>query len=183
MGGNPLECDHFFQSLEMLEITDIGFIEITDTGFIEITDTTLTSVKWHVFCFRSVGLHYTNAGVNPDDFKASILFKALEAAMQTDEDSLIERVRGVYAFKVRNGPNGKEGYWVVNAKTGKGSVEFNGKGMMYRSFYYGKMLFQCLSWGGGFFICLHIMYVLFIYFCLFVCLWNIHSSFILFSRR
>lgn len=76
---------------------------------------------------RSVGLNYTNAGVNPDDFKASILFKALEAAMQTDEDNLIEKVRGVYAFKVRNGPNGKEGYWIVNAKTGKGSVEFNGK--------------------------------------------------------
>lgn len=76
---------------------------------------------------RSVGLNYTNAGVDPDDFKASILFKALEAAMQTDEDKLIEKVRGVYAFKVRNGPNGKEGYWIVNAKTGKGSVEFNGK--------------------------------------------------------
>jgi len=76
---------------------------------------------------RSVALHYTNAGVNPDDFKASILFKALEAAMQTDADNLIERVRGVYAFKVRNGPNGKEGYWIINAKTGKGSVEFNGK--------------------------------------------------------
>lgn len=75
----------------------------------------------------SVGFHYTNADVDPDDFKASILFKALEAAMQTDEDNLIQRVRGVYAFKVRNGPNGKEGYWIINAKTGKGSVEFNGK--------------------------------------------------------
>jgi len=43
MGGNPLEYDHFFQSLEMLEITDIGFIEITDTGFIEITDTSFVT--------------------------------------------------------------------------------------------------------------------------------------------
>jgi sterol carrier protein 2 len=79
--------------------------------------------------FRYVGLNYTNAGVDPDDFKASVLFKSLEAAMQSDEDNLIERVRGVYGFKVRNGPNGKEGYWIINAKTGKGSVEFNGKGM------------------------------------------------------
>ncbi|PNF18238.1 Non-specific lipid-transfer protein [Cryptotermes secundus] len=76
---------------------------------------------------RSVSLNYTNAGIDPDDFKASILFKALEAAMQADEDNLIEKVRGIYAFKVRNGPNGKEGYWIVNAKTDKGSVEFNGK--------------------------------------------------------
>ncbi|KAJ9584698.1 hypothetical protein L9F63_020959 [Diploptera punctata] len=75
----------------------------------------------------SVQLNYTDSAVDPDDFKASILFKALEAAMQTDDDNLIERVRGVYAFKVRNGPNGKEGYWIINAKTGKGSVEFNGK--------------------------------------------------------
>lgn len=75
----------------------------------------------------SVGFHYTSADVDPDDFKASILFKALEAAMQTDDDNLIERVRGVYAFKVRNGPQGKEGYWIINAKTGKGSIEFNGK--------------------------------------------------------
>lgn len=81
------------------------------------------------FCFRSVSLNYTNAGIDPDDFKASVLFKALEAAMQADEDNLIEKVRGIYAFKVRNGPNGKEGYWIVNAKTDKGSVEFNGKGM------------------------------------------------------
>jgi hypothetical protein len=97
-------------------------------------------------CFRSVGLNYTNAGVDPDDFKASILFKALEAAMQTDEDNLIEKVRGVYAFKVRNGPNGKEGYWIVNAKTGKGSVEFNGKGMLSLSLNYGKGLYECLFW-------------------------------------
>jgi sterol carrier protein 2 len=81
------------------------------------------------FYFRSVSLNYTTAGVDPDDFKASVLFKALEAAMQTDEDNLIDKVRGIYAFKVRNGPNGKEGYWIVNAKTGKGSVEFNGKGV------------------------------------------------------
>ena len=80
-------------------------------------------------------LNYTNS-VDPDDFKASILFKALEAAMQTDDDNLIEKVRGVYAFKVKNGPNGKEGYWIINAKTGKGSVEFNGKGKGEKSFFF-----------------------------------------------
>ena len=85
--------------------------------------------------------------------------------MQTDEDNLVERVRGVYAFKVRNGPNGKEGYWVINAKTGKGSVEFNGKGMLYLSFYYGKLLFECLSLGGG--VHLSSYYLCFIYLFLF----------------
>ncbi|XP_012281435.1 non-specific lipid-transfer protein [Orussus abietinus] len=68
-----------------------------------------------------------NAKVNPDLFKANVLFKALEIAMQEDTDGLIERVRGIYGFKVINGPGGAEGYWVVDAKTGKGKVEFNGK--------------------------------------------------------
>lgn len=64
---------------------------------------------------------------NPDGFKANVLFKALEIAMKEDEDGLIDRVRGIYGFKVTNGPGGSVGYWVVNAKTGKGSVEYNGK--------------------------------------------------------
>ncbi|CAK9803272.1 Sterol carrier protein 2 [Anthophora plagiata] len=64
---------------------------------------------------------------NPDSFKANALFKLLEIAMQEDEDNLIERVRGVYGFKVINGPGGAEGYWIVDAKTGKGKVEYYGK--------------------------------------------------------
>ncbi|XP_001607735.3 non-specific lipid-transfer protein [Nasonia vitripennis] len=64
---------------------------------------------------------------NPDGFKANVLFKALAIAMEEDEDGLIDRVRGIYGFRVVNGPNGAVGYWVVNAKTGKGSVEYNSK--------------------------------------------------------
>lgn len=64
---------------------------------------------------------------NPDVFRANVLFKALEIAMQEDTDGLIDRVRGIYGFRVTNGPGGAEGYWVVNAKEGKGSVEYNGK--------------------------------------------------------
>ncbi|XP_014206721.1 non-specific lipid-transfer protein [Copidosoma floridanum] len=64
---------------------------------------------------------------NPDSFKANVLFKALEIAMQEDEDNLIERMRGIYGFKVTDGPGGSVGYWVIDAKTGKGSIEYNGK--------------------------------------------------------
>ena len=45
--------------------------------------------------------------------------------MQEDEDNLIEKVRGVYGFKVNNGTT--EGYWIVDAKTGKGKIEYYGK--------------------------------------------------------
>ena len=30
--------------------------------------------------------------------------------------------------------DGKEGYWIINAKDGSGSVEFNGKGKWDKSF-------------------------------------------------
>ncbi len=40
----------------------------------------------------------------------------------------MNKVKGVYAFKVKGGPGGQEGLWVVDAKNGSGSVEFGGKG-------------------------------------------------------
>lgn len=68
-----------------------------------------------------------SAGAKPEDFRAHRLLVELEKAMQDDSDNLIEKVRGIFALKVKNGNNGHEGYWVVNAKTGKGTVTFNGK--------------------------------------------------------
>lgn len=47
--------------------------------------------------------------------------------MQEDQQNLIEKVRGIYCFKVKNS-QGKEGMWIINAKVGKGSVTYNGKG-------------------------------------------------------
>lgn len=63
---------------------------------------------------------------DPVDFKVYKYMKILEEAMENDTDNLIEKVRGIYGFKVRNGPNGQEGYWVINAKEGKGKVTYNG---------------------------------------------------------
>ncbi|XP_078042390.1 sterol carrier protein X-related thiolase [Augochlora pura] len=62
---------------------------------------------------------------NPDSFQANALFKVLEIAMQEDEDGLIDRVRGVYGFKVTKGS--EEGIWIVDAKNGKGKVEYYGE--------------------------------------------------------
>lgn len=61
-----------------------------------------------------------------DGFLVTPYMKLLEEAMQDDKDNLIEKVRGIYGFKVTNGPDGAEGYWVINAKTGKGSVAYKG---------------------------------------------------------
>lgn len=62
----------------------------------------------------------------PDGFLVSPLMAVFEQAMQEDTEGLIEKVRGIYGFKVTNGPNGAEGYWVINAKQGKGKITYNG---------------------------------------------------------
>nr|XP_033331850.1 non-specific lipid-transfer protein [Megalopta genalis] len=64
---------------------------------------------------------------NPEGFQAHSLFKILEIAMQEDEDGLIDRVRGIYGFKVTKGTGGEEGIWIVDAKNGKGKVEYYGE--------------------------------------------------------
>lgn len=64
----------------------------------------------------------------PDGFLVSPYMKLLAEAMLDDKENLIEKVRGIYGFKVTNGPNGSEGYWLINAKTGKGSVTYRGTG-------------------------------------------------------
>lgn len=64
----------------------------------------------------------------PEGFAVTPYMKILVQAMQEDKEGLIESVRGIYGFKVLNGPGGAQGYWVINAKTGKGKVTYNGKG-------------------------------------------------------
>lgn len=64
---------------------------------------------------------------NPDGFQVGPLFQLLEQAMDEDEEKLIEKARAIYGCKVTNGPDGKTGYWVINAKVGKGKITYNGK--------------------------------------------------------
>lgn len=66
--------------------------------------------------------------VDPTIFKVYKVFKLLEEAMLDDKENLIEKVRGIYLFKVIHS-SGKEGQWTVDAKNGKGSVTFYGTGM------------------------------------------------------
>lgn len=80
---------------------------------------------------KQVRMNLTNAGEitdNPDNFQVAPLLKLLEQAMKEDKDNLIEKVRGIYGFKVTNGPNGSTAYWVIDAKKGRGQIIYNGKG-------------------------------------------------------
>lgn len=37
-------------------------------------------------------------------------------------EQLVKKIGGVFAFKVKDGPDGKEATWIVDVKSGKGSV-------------------------------------------------------------
>ncbi|XP_046684149.1 sterol carrier protein 2 isoform X1 [Homalodisca vitripennis] len=73
-----------------------------------------------------IGHYLTGVVEDPSVFKATPLFAVLEGAMKDDKENLIEKVRGIYCFKVKNSA-GNEGMWIINAKVGKGKVEYNGK--------------------------------------------------------
>jgi len=60
-------------------------------------------------------------------FKSEAIFSKIEEALKADGETLVNKVKGVFAFKVKNS-GGKEGVWIVDAKNGTGSVEFGGKG-------------------------------------------------------
>ena len=48
--------------------------------------------------------------------------------LQADGPTLVGKVKGIYGFKVKGGPGGAEGFWIVDAKNGSGNVVFNGTG-------------------------------------------------------
>lgn len=72
-------------------------------------------------------IHLTSGVVeDPSVFKVSKAFDLLRKEMESDGENLIEAVRGIFCFKVKNS-DGKEGMWIINCKTGKGSITYNGK--------------------------------------------------------
>lgn len=79
---------------------------------------------------RKVALHNVSTANDESGFKVAPYLKILQQAMVEDKDNLIEKVRGIYGFKVKKA-NGEMGFWVIDAKSGKGSVEFNGKCMSF----------------------------------------------------
>ena len=61
------------------------------------------------------------------DFKSAVIFDGIADALKNDGANLIQKVKGIFGFKVK-GPNGNEVLWIVDAKNGSGKVEVNGKG-------------------------------------------------------
>uniref|UniRef100_A0A671V108 Sterol carrier protein 2 n=1 Tax=Sparus aurata TaxID=8175 RepID=A0A671V108_SPAAU len=69
-----------------------------------------------------IGAVLTSSGSSLEGFKAYPVFKEIENHLQKEGEQLIKKIGGVFAFKVKDGPEGKEATWVVDVKNGKGSV-------------------------------------------------------------
>ncbi|ELK26728.1 PREDICTED: non-specific lipid-transfer protein [Myotis davidii] len=62
----------------------------------------------------------TSAAV--EGFKANLVFKEIEKKLEEEGEQFVKKIGGIFVFKVKDGPGGKEATWVVDVKNGKGSV-------------------------------------------------------------
>jgi len=66
----------------------------------------------------------TQGDENNSDFKVAAYFNDIKAILEKEGEKYTKKIKGVFCFKVKDGPGGKDGVWVVDVKNGKGSVKF-----------------------------------------------------------
>ncbi|XP_061593338.1 sterol carrier protein 2b isoform X1 [Cololabis saira] len=64
----------------------------------------------------------TSAGSGLEGFKAHSVFQEIQKKLQEEGEQFVKKIGGVFAFKVKDGPNGQEATWLVDVKNGKGCV-------------------------------------------------------------
>nr|XP_054764322.1 sterol carrier protein 2-like [Lytechinus pictus] len=60
-----------------------------------------------------------------EEFKCEAIFREIENVLQEKGAEMVDKIKGVYGFKVSGGPGGKSASWIVDVKNGNGSVEKN----------------------------------------------------------
>merc|ERR1711994_783312 len=79
-----------------------------------------------VVALYKMGFGGNASSSKPTGFTSSVIFDGIEDALKKDGKTLVNKVKGIFAFKVKK-PDGTIGTWIVDAKNGSGSVEFEGK--------------------------------------------------------
>ncbi|KAM9384876.1 sterol carrier protein 2b isoform 2-T2 [Pholidichthys leucotaenia] len=64
----------------------------------------------------------TSSSDGLEGFKAHAVFQEINKRLQEEGEQIVKKIGGVFAFKVKDGPNGKEAMWFVDVKNGKGQV-------------------------------------------------------------
>ncbi|XP_032152871.1 non-specific lipid-transfer protein isoform X3 [Sapajus apella] len=72
--------------------------------------------------FRTHQIEAAPTSSASDGFKANLVFKEIEKKLEEEGEEFVKKIGGIFAFKVKDGPGGKEATWVVDVKNGKGSV-------------------------------------------------------------
>ncbi|XP_006839926.1 PREDICTED: non-specific lipid-transfer protein [Chrysochloris asiatica] len=78
-----------------------------------------------VSSFRTHHIEAAPTSSAVDGFKADLVFKEIEKKLEEEGEQFVKKIGGIFAFKVKDGPGGKEATWVVDVKNGKGSVHPN----------------------------------------------------------
>ncbi|KAI4828958.1 hypothetical protein KUCAC02_023026 [Chaenocephalus aceratus] len=71
---------------------------------------------------RRIQAIYTSASDGLEGFKAHMVFQEINKKLQEEGEQFVKKIGGVFAFKVKDGPNGQEAVWYVDVKNGRGCV-------------------------------------------------------------
>uniref|UniRef100_A0A8C5B7R1 Sterol carrier protein 2b n=1 Tax=Gadus morhua TaxID=8049 RepID=A0A8C5B7R1_GADMO len=71
---------------------------------------------------RHIHAVFTSASEGLEGFKSHAVFQEINKKLQEEGASFVKKIGGVFAFKVKDGPDGKEGTWYVDVKNGTGCV-------------------------------------------------------------
>ncbi|XP_061894560.1 sterol carrier protein 2b [Entelurus aequoreus] len=63
-----------------------------------------------------------SAGDGLEGFKAHAVFQEINKKLQEEGEKFVKKIGGVFAFKVKDGPNGQEATWLVDVKNDRGCV-------------------------------------------------------------
>ncbi|KAM9845232.1 sterol carrier protein 2 [Aulostomus maculatus] len=83
---------------------------------------TLYSMGFPLEARSQVAAVPTSSASSLELFKVYPVFKEIEKHMQEEGEKLVKTFGGVFAFKVKDGPDESEATWCVDVKNGKGSV-------------------------------------------------------------
>uniref|UniRef100_A0A3Q3W9A2 SCP2 domain-containing protein n=1 Tax=Mola mola TaxID=94237 RepID=A0A3Q3W9A2_MOLML len=65
---------------------------------------------------------YTSTADGLEGFKAHAVFQEINRRLQEEGEQFVKKIGGVFAFKVKDGPNGQEATWYVDVKNDRGCV-------------------------------------------------------------
>merc|ERR1719244_723892 len=64
----------------------------------------------------------TSASKGLEGFKSHAVFQEISKKLEQEGQAFVKKIGGVFAFKVKGGPEGAEATWYVDVKNGSGCV-------------------------------------------------------------